>query len=82
MAVADYGDNGEGWAEVELQFECSTPTSEAFPSHLWPSLCARVFGALERKGYIARAPDGPRLTAYGKQTVDGIRRRPTTERTP
>jgi hypothetical protein len=68
-AVAEFGDNGEGWAEVELQFECSTPARESFPPHLWPSLCTRVFGALERKGYITRGADGPRLTDYGKQTL-------------
>lgn len=73
LAVADFGDNGEGWAEVELQFECSTPTRD-FPDHLWPSLCVRVFGALERKGYIIRNPDGPRLTAYGKEMVGSIKR--------
>ncbi len=72
-AVADFGNNGEGWAEVELQFECSTPSRETFPPHLWASLCTRVFGALERKGYIVRSADGPRLTEYGEQTVTGMR---------
>jgi len=84
LAVADYGDNGEGWAEVELQFECATPSRETFPSQFWASMCVRVFGALERKGCITRDADGPRLTDYGRQLVAGIKKQepPTTPREP
>lgn len=72
--VAEFGDNGEGWAEVELQFECSTPARETFPSQFWSSMCMRVFGALERNGYIVRSPDGPRLTEQGRRYLAPARK--------
>ncbi len=68
--TANYGD-GTGWAEVERAF-IDDRTGARFPLRLEAALCVRVFGALERKGLIVRAPDGPQLTEAGRIYLEGM----------
>jgi hypothetical protein len=59
--VARFADNeSEGWAEVELQFDCD----RGLPDYLVAATCKRVEDALRRKGLLVASGE-PRLTAAG-----------------
>ena len=67
VAAHRYGGNGEGWAEVELQFLFER--GGAVPAQLEASLCWRVFSALVKKGLAERHADGPVLTESGREVL-------------
>lgn len=66
--VRDFGGNGEGWAEIELQYE-SRRIPDDMPSHLVPSIIKRVGGACEVRGWVTRDADGPSLTESGRSAL-------------
>ena len=63
LAIRDFG--GTGWCEIELQFM----SGNAVPERLEAAVCARVAGALRRKGLIVDGDDGPELTDAGARAV-------------
>lgn len=61
----DFGGNGEGWAEVELQFT----TRRRIPQYLESATCVAVFGACERRGWLVIGEGGPSITSDGLAAI-------------